>query len=130
MSAILPNHDEGVLILPEQWLNTRMLLPLERAEKRKKLYQKSEEKIHAKELEQTQAKSKNRRGADSLHPLCPMLRPPHSAEKGTGDDGMLCAECSGERARATTACSAQSAQGRTSHRQWCRERHVAAYESL
>uniref|UniRef100_A0A0E0FKK5 Uncharacterized protein n=1 Tax=Oryza nivara TaxID=4536 RepID=A0A0E0FKK5_ORYNI len=57
-----------------------------------------------------------RRGADSLHPLCPMLRPPHSAEKGTGDDGMLCAECSGERARATTACSAQSAQGRTSHR--------------
>lgn len=45
-----------------------------------------------------------------------MLRPPHSAEKGTGDDGMLCAECSGERARATTACSAQSAQGRTSHR--------------
>uniref|UniRef100_A0A0E0JCI2 Uncharacterized protein n=1 Tax=Oryza nivara TaxID=4536 RepID=A0A0E0JCI2_ORYNI len=45
-----------------------------------------------------------------------MLRPPHSAEKGMGDDGMLCAECSGERARATTACSAQSAQGRTSHR--------------
>jgi hypothetical protein len=32
----------------------------ERAEKRKKLYQKSEEKIHAKELEQTQAKSKVR----------------------------------------------------------------------
>ncbi|BAH92773.1 Os04g0564200 [Oryza sativa Japonica Group] len=68
MSAILPNHDEGQTRTPRMLCNRfcqRMEDDVhsttslqERAEKRKKLYQKSEEKIHAKELEQTQAKSK------------------------------------------------------------------------